>query len=215
MLLLFLDKSNSALGQRKLFVRKTSDAIIKIQTKSKECCLKHCLRDIKLDGIKKAREVFWVKSALERKDWILHNMQSFFNPENKRNVHYVYQFNNKCFNLCQKAWRLLYGIPTNTYYQCKRLHFDTDLSTISFSRDQDISMAKYNAVEWFRNWATYHGDRMPNKKEIWLPYRTKQMEIYKDYLLDAKAPHIGKSGFYQMMKDMFPHVKVKKVNYYK
>ncbi|KAH3808037.1 hypothetical protein DPMN_136385 [Dreissena polymorpha] len=43
-------------------------------------------------------------------------------------------------------------------------------------------------IAWLEEYFTFHGERMPNRYEILLPYGTVQREIYEQYKKDVENP---------------------------
>lgn len=126
-----------------------------------------------------------------------------------------YEMYFQVLKVCPKAWMLCYGVPVKAYYRCRAMFMSGAMSTHS-DRNQDSSKKVYRAIQWFRKWATFHGDRMPHKKEVWLPYRTRTCEIFAEYEKEmeknATVP-ISRSSFYKILKTKFSDVKVKKVKF--
>ncbi|KAH3738786.1 hypothetical protein DPMN_045429 [Dreissena polymorpha] len=65
-------------------------------------------------------------------------------------------------------------------------------------------------IVWLEEYFTLHGERMPNRNEIVLPYGTVQTEIYEHYKKDVANP-VSRSHIYKKWKDNFQFVKAKKV----
>ncbi|XP_052213079.1 uncharacterized protein LOC127831989 [Dreissena polymorpha] len=66
-------------------------------------------------------------------------------------------------------------------------------------------------IAWLEKYFTFHGERMPNRYEILLPYGTVQREIYEQYKKYVENP-VCNSQFYKKWKENFKFVKAKKTN---
>eukprot|EP00058_Branchiostoma_floridae_P005491 XP_002590979.1 hypothetical protein BRAFLDRAFT_69470 [Branchiostoma floridae] len=80
-------------------------------------------------------------------------------------------------------------------------------------RGRSLSSKCVSVSVWFGYYVASHGDKMPHKEEIWLPYNTRKVDIYNKYAEECEdrlEPYCCPQSFNNMWKTFYPHVAIKK-----
>jgi hypothetical protein len=187
----------------------SSIVIAKLKIKK---CTKCCFAGITKEYIRSARSRFWTKSYNDRVEWFSDKFEESSFGQN--NVRWFTAENGK--KVCPKCFMNIYRINKNFYYQ-HIARFNHGAVSASIRKDKSTSEKIENAVEWLNDYAVFHGDRMPDKGIVLLPYRSRKIDIYRAYeeeSVSRQQQPISRSAFYRIWKTKFPNLKIKQVRFY-
>ncbi|XP_019616724.1 PREDICTED: uncharacterized protein LOC109464227 [Branchiostoma belcheri] len=170
------------------------------------CCKKKCSDGYSRSTIKDKRTDYF--SAPSRNEWIKQKLGSFQVGSDKR----AFQFKVNGSEVCREAWCRIYGINKNTYYR-ELNNFRMGLEWAGLRQGRSLSSKCISISVWFGHYVAIHGDKMPHKEEIWLPYNTRKVDIFNKYAEDCEdrsEPYCCLQSFLNMWKTFYPHVAIKK-----
>ncbi|KAI8522104.1 hypothetical protein Bbelb_018580 [Branchiostoma belcheri] len=170
------------------------------------CCKKKCSDGYSRSTIKDKRTDYF--SAPSRNEWIKQKLGSFQVGSDKR----AFQFKVNGSEVCREAWCRIYGINKNTYYR-ELNNFRMGLEWAGLRQGRSLSSKCISISVWFGHYVAIHGDKMPHKEEIWLPYNTRKTDIFNKYAEDCEdrsEPYCCLQSFLNMWKTFYPHVAIKK-----
>ncbi|XP_066267510.1 uncharacterized protein [Branchiostoma lanceolatum] len=79
-------------------------------------------------------------------------------------------------------------------------------------RGRSLSRKCVEVSVWFGYYVASHGDKMPHKDELWLPYNTRKVEIFNKYAEEREGrfePYCCLQSFLNMWNTFYPHVSIK------
>lgn len=86
-----------------------------------------------------------------------------------------------------------------------------------YKKGRGTGRATDDAIVWLKDYAFYHADRMPDSKDMMLPYKTRKLDIYNKYL-DEKTESmqcaVSKTTFFELWSKRFKNLKIKRVSKY-
>ena len=189
----------------KLLWRNVSKASV-ARCKFTRCCEKDCIKKLPLKTIEILRFKYWTKQRSARRQWLLERIKASRHSKSKP----LFVVEEAGVALCQRGFMSLYGVSKYTYYNIKQEAIKGAEHSSGNSKNREHSARFIIALNWLEEYATFHGDRMPNTDKILLPYKTRKSIIYGQYKQEHKAPiHI--TSFLQMWQEYFPHLRIKKV----
>jgi hypothetical protein len=181
--------------------------------KYKKCCKGKCTEPISQHVIKGCRYRYWSLNKLQRTEWLFDRIRDAYTPGKRLKFPIA---NRKI--VCATAFRLIHNIDKNTFSKKLKAYKDGAISGGMHSHRQ-ISEKYLAALDWLEEYAEYHADKMPHVAELWLPHRTRKVDLYQKYCNEMTENNtndvIAQSTFFQMWKKRFPHLKVKQVNIFK
>ena len=115
--------------------------------------------------------------------------------------------------ICKKCFCLLFRLSEAFYYNQRKKHrLGSRAAGYLYGRSPHLHTEE--AIAWLANYIELRGDYRPDKKEVLLPYGTRKINVYAQYIEEVieqmKMP-ISRSSFYKMWTENFPHVKIKPV----
>ena len=185
-------------------------ACIKHDIESAKCALSirnNCMKGLTPERIHQMRSIYWLKNKYEKNIWLLDTLATAIKQDGA-NVYRVMQY-----DICHKCFMKVFHITQKRYYKIK-----TDVRSGKHApgiheEQQQRSRGKEfcHAMNWLEEYVSFHGDRMPHEKTIYLPYKTQKTAVYKQYKNEINNP-VAKSTFNSMWRSYFQHVKIKKVS---
>ncbi|CAH1242494.1 Hypp6767 [Branchiostoma lanceolatum] len=177
------------------------------------CCRSKCSQRFTYRDLKKNREkYFGCGDASARSSWLIEKFSSFQNSENELKTTFSFKANGKV--MCRKAWCRLHGIKKKVYYKGRTAFLDGRPSASERIRPRrQKSPAYVKANVWFERYLSENGEKMPHRKETWLPYRTRKQGVYHQYRQEKALemePYCSKQTFYNMWNEMHDNVFIKK-----
>ena len=166
-------------------------------------CSCECLKSLDFSKIITNRYKFWSKPYVQRQNFLIDKMKA---GENGFIIH-------DSLSMCKKAFCIMFGINKNTMTKCRRLLKDKKESCVGrnlYGHSEKVIMA----LDWLEQYATHHGDRMPDSQNILLPYRTTKVHVFESYRksrIDLNLPATSQATFMNVWKNRFPHLKIKQV----
>ena len=158
--------------------------------------------------IKTERYRFWTKSVEQRKQWLVHTLQS---GQQKGHFNFLH-IDNKI--ICTFALKNIYGLNKNMLSKCKLLSEKGDVASKG-RKLRGVTEKTVVAINWFETYASTYGDRMPNSDQILLPIKTLKEQVYNTYKCDMikqRQKPISRSGLQSVWKSHFPNLKIKMVS---
>lgn len=118
--------------------------------------------------------------------------------------------------MCPNIFMRTLDLDHNAYYRAlKKYRGGACAAGSSYLRKKgEMTATSVEAIDWMEEYFTSHGDRMPDRDEIHLPYKTRMIYVYRRYLEDTFSPEkeqISRAQFYRLWGHHFPNVKAKKV----
>ncbi|XP_060583861.1 uncharacterized protein LOC132740023 [Ruditapes philippinarum] len=107
--------------------------------------------------------------------------------------------------VCSKAFQSLYRINKNTFSKANVISG----KTVGLSKTKSKSHNTISLIAWFEEYVKFHGDFMPHKQDVLLPYGSRKLHVYEQYKIETASP-VSKSTFFDMWAKHFPHIKIKK-----
>jgi len=168
-------------------------------------CNHDCFNKLSFSKIRELRKNFWTQSKSVRKlllkQYILNSV-----TEGRFKMFSV------CSNtkLCSKAFLAVLRINKNTLtVVTKSLEYGHHAPQLTKSRCQGT----LQLISWLEEFSSYNTDRMPDSLECFLPYGTKKMDVFNQFIFETNAS-IGKSTFFSVWGEYFPHLKIKQESTY-
>ncbi|XP_078670993.1 uncharacterized protein LOC144911079 isoform X1 [Branchiostoma floridae x Branchiostoma belcheri] len=177
------------------------------------CCRSKCSRRFTYRDLKKKREKYFGSGdASARSSWLVEKLSTFQNDEDKLKSTFSFKADGRM--MCRKAWCRLYGISRKVYYRSRTAFLDGRPSASDRIRPRrEKSKVYVKANVWFEMYLAAHAEKMPHRKEKWLPYRTRKQGVYHQYrqdMAEQMEPYCSKQTFYNMWNEMHPDVFIKK-----
>lgn len=164
----------------------------------------NCMQLFKFHDIKSMRTKYWSKNPTERSQWLSDKLMEQANVD--KSIRFLTE---RGIFVCQTAFIKIFNINKSVYYRKRRLFKQNVIAFSSITFRQRTT--KYlTAMNWFEDYVTFHGDRMPHVSIVYLPYRTRKYVIFKQYRHEIDSA-LKRSTFYRMWTASFPHVKIKEV----
>ena len=158
-----------------------------------------------IDTILKMRQSFWIKAYHERISW----MSSKVGMSQKLGK-FTYVFLDNGQGVCLKAVQNILHINKNTLTKARRNSRNNVLA--SFPTMRGIQTQSIECISWLETYASMYGDRIPNSKDILLPFKTLKKHVYEAYKLDMDSI-VSEKTFFTIWKNHFPQLKIKKVQF--
>ena len=178
----------------------------KISTKE---CLDKCLETLGLSEVKAARLKYWTKSPKERTEWMMDKIEESAKINGKK---FFSIFDGK--SACMKCFCLLYNISKTVYYKNQN-KMQSGRTSSGIKKQRRRSEPQIEAHSWLNHYSTCFGDKMPDRDEIFLPYKFRKRAVYEKYSYEKtqkmKQP-VALSSFMRMWKKDFRWLKIKKVS---
>ncbi|KAK3098746.1 hypothetical protein FSP39_022657 [Pinctada imbricata] len=181
---------------------------IPIDLRKARDCKDYCLYGIDKEDMKRARIKFWSKTYENRVNWFLDKIGE--GVKKNGTLKYVVEGGRKICGFCLKC---LYRIDKNFYYSNIKKSRQ-GVQGAGFQKGRGTAQTTEKAVTWLENYAYYHADKMPMNEDLLLPYKTRKIDIYhkyKDDMTESLERSVGQSGFYDLWKTKFKHLKIKQV----
>lgn len=117
--------------------------------------------------------------------------------------------------VCEKCWRLVYGIRHNRFYSLVK-KFTNDVLLVEHGLTGRIrpSESTLRLQSWLRSFFQKMGDQMPMSKTIHLPSCLTKVDVYelaKEDLTQGGLECCSESTMYDIWKKEFGNVKIPKV----
>lgn len=196
----------SVVGYNQQLINKQTKTSNVMRLLQNSCCSGNCLQSFKCGDVKRMRMKFWCKQSKERKQWIFDKFSE------QGNIDKSMQFlTERGVKVCQNAFMIIYGINKSVYYRQRR-RFIQGVTSPSNHRFRQRTTKYLSAMNWFENYFSFHGDRMPDCNILFLPYRTRKFVLFKQYKNELGLQNdLKRSTFYRMWRASFPNVKIKEV----
>lgn len=117
--------------------------------------------------------------------------------------------------ICTKAFRDLFKINKNRFSKLRRKFRDGHRN--AERNDKQRSVKYLEAMNWLETYAFYRADDSPDSDKKLLPYKTRKILVYKNYVDERREmdlAKIKKSTFFKMWKTDFPNLRIKEVSVY-
>ena len=173
--------------------------------KSKCNCGSNCLSLFTSREIYNLRERFWTKTRHSQSQYLIHAISL---ETVKGRFRYLTLDNG--IKVCKKAFVSILKVDRKRLSSSKKLH-ERGAKVAADKIPRCVTSATVSALAWLQTYAKERGDRMPHSTDILLPYKTTKVAVYNSYQLDCGKRPCGKSQFFQLWKDHFPHLKIKEV----
>ena len=165
-------------------------------------CKRKCLNGLTIKTIYQMRMRYWTKSMHMRTQFLLQTLDCSVNG--------FLMFDNGQ-RVCRPAFEKVLRISKNKLTVLKRKQKSHGAVTSCGRRPKTNSRPVLEAINWIENYASIHGDRMPDSNRVMLPYRTEKFSLFKRYR-EETAGSVSRATFYRVWKDHFTHLKVKAVS---
>ena len=157
--------------------------------------------------------MYWSKNCAERMDFLMREVRLAYARKNPQPVFKVSsRYGHSEHTLCAQAWRLFYKVPINAYYQAvNAVKGKSPLKiSIPFQRQSTQKMSK--AIAWFGNYTKFHGDRLPHKSKVLLPFGLNCKQVYNLYKSEYRnaTDILAYESFLRMTKKHYPYVAFKR-----
>lgn len=168
-------------------------------------CGQSCKRQFGMKEIYQLRENYWTRPKFLKFSFLIELIKQSDKIGKRR---FMYLQRNK--KVCTEAFLQLLRIDKKTLNKAVNLA-SLNKKTVSNLNSRSVTSQTLETITWLEDYARYHGDRMPHKEDVFLPYKSRKNEIYSSYRLDYPTSHVSRSQFYKIWSDHFPHLKIKKV----
>ena len=172
-------------------------------------CSKGCLQTFTDETIKVLRNKLWTLNFKGRFECALDKL-----AESKGDSKARMFFTDGGRAVCSNCFRKLYRLNKNFYYKaCRQYKFGA--VSVGFRSARRISQVTMDCIRWIKSYAYFHGDKMPDKKLILLPYKTRKTTLYLQYVSEQTEDmkvSASKANFFSLWKHKFRHLKIKKVS---
>ena len=175
------------------------------RTTGKCKCGCNCISLISARDIYNMRERFWTKSRHSQSQYLIHTMAL-------KTVagRYTFLTLDNGLKVCKKAFGSILKIDKKRFTSTKKLN-GKDAKAAADKMPRSVTSTTISALAWLQTYAQERGDRMPHSTDVLLPYKTTKVAVYNTYRLDCGNRPCGRSQFFQLWKDHFPHLKIKEV----
>ena len=171
-------------------------------------CARKCLQYIVTPEVKNSRYKVWTKTFEDRVQWFYDKLSE--SKLSDGHLYFTVEGGNKA---CGKCFMKLHYLDKNFYYTYLRKFKEGSLAS-NIRKGRDRSVCYEDALQWLVDYSNCHADRMPDKKDVLLPYKTRKIRIYELYLeenTNEMKTSLSRSAFMEMWMDTLPHLKIKKV----
>lgn len=171
-------------------------------------CKHKCLKEVNEKAIYNARYRYWTKGYEERVTWFSDKYAEAIDRETK--IKFMIDAGKVVCGVC---FRNLYRMDKN-FYARQLKKYEVGAVAAGYRTPRSNTDMSQVAVRWLKDYATFCGDRMPDRDIVLLPYRTRKIDIFQQYhdeLTEAMQKTLCRSTFYAMWKQSFPHLKIKQV----
>ena len=115
--------------------------------------------------------------------------------------------------VCQRAFCALLRLDKNTITNARKKS-DRSAKASVIRSEKSFSKKTIQAMNWFEDFAKAYGDRMPNTKDILLPYKTRKVCVFEKYKTDVQSSdRVSKTMFFSLWKERFPYLKIKEASF--
>ena len=204
-LLFFIGES---LTRESLLAKKALNKRHILATKTSKCkCQQNCLGQFSARDIFNLRERYWSKSRQAQAQFLVHSASM-----KVRNGRFTYIRLDTGKEVCQRAFCSLLRVNKNALTSARK-QSKRDAKAGTTKSEKTISKKVIQTMNWFEDFAKVYGDRMPNTKDILLPYKTRKVCVFEKYKSDILvSDQISKTMFFTMWKERFPYLKIKEVS---
>lgn len=193
---------------KKRFIQALNDA--SIQNTFKYKCRHKCLTDMSAIDIKRERLKYHCRTQTERQIWLMDMLSS---TTRKHRTHF---FKLPSGLVCQNCFRKSLHINKHAYYLAKR---NVEKGAIAPPHPELKCRKRTDeyllAMNWFEDYVSFYGDRLPDVTEFYLPYRTVRESVHANYVKEmqesGQESPIARSTFLSMWRIYYPHIKIKQV----
>jgi hypothetical protein len=192
---------------KKMKSKATSLLSIKSALKNKCVCGENCLKQVSIKTVRELRSIFWNNAKTVRMQFL-----KYYISHSEKCGKFRFLKVDK-LTLCSKAFCVLYRIDKNTFSRGLAME-RKNTATVVGKQPREISGQSLNLMNWLEDYGTYHGDRMPDTKDVLLPYKSVKTDLYWKYNIETQncGNHpVSKSQFFKIWDTYFPHLKIKKV----
>ena len=123
----------------------------------------------------------------ERHQWILDEFS-----EQGTFQHHMSFRTEEGISVCVSAFISVYGINKNVFYKMRK-KFNSGATSTAKSNMRQTTTEYVCALNWLEDYASFYGDRMPDSRIVYLPYRTKIKTVYEQCNVNVKL-----STFYRI-----------------
>ncbi|XP_052275699.1 uncharacterized protein LOC127875011 [Dreissena polymorpha] len=163
---------------------------------------------LNINFVRDIREKFWHNPKLTR----ITLLKASYEKSEKVGKYRYFSVQSKKqeVQLCTKAFLAALRVNKNTLTTVADMCMNNkEAPTGKSPRNWDKSTLLL--IAWLEDYFRFHGERMPHRNEIVMPYGTVKSYIYEQYKMDVENP-VSKSQFYKKWIDSFQFVKTKKTN---
>lgn len=171
------------------------------------CCDKRCIQTFSNTDIKNCRIQFWSKSVQKQNLEIYEKLRCGQVTLGKLSL---FEMGKK---ICTKAFRDLFKINKNRFSKLRRKFRDGHRH--AERNDKQRSVKYLEAMNWLETYAFYRADDSPDSDKKLLPYKTRKILVYRNYVDERREmdlAKIKKSTFFKMWKTDFPNLRIKEVS---
>jgi hypothetical protein len=170
-----------------------------------ECsCGDNCIEKMDFETIKVLRYGYWSKNQKQRAQFLIQTLQ--------KNDKKSFRLEND-LQVCKKAFMTILQISKNQISMCSKHAIEGNNPPYRRSF-RSTTPKTLQCMNWLEQYATLYGDRMPNSRNILLPYRTAKLHVYHKYCREMKEDGnraVSRAGFSRIWLNNFPNLKIKQV----
>ena len=172
-------------------------------------CKHRCLNLFTNEDYINIRNTFWLKDYQRRFEYLIDKF-----GESTSVGSTTFFFVDKGRRVCGTCFRMATNMDKSFYYLVRKKFLSGACAT-AFENRRGESVASRDCVRWIQSYAFYHGDRMPDKRIILLPYKTRKTTLYELYvaeMYEKSRYSVAKSTFFTIWKTRFScTLKIKQV----
>ncbi|XP_053389791.1 uncharacterized protein LOC128552757, partial [Mercenaria mercenaria] len=174
-----------------------------IKSMGKQCkCKNDCMDKLSYELVKRLRYIYWTMPSKQRKEFVISKLTSA-----QRIGRFTFVFLDNGQGICLKAFEHAFHINKNFITRQKELAKTGAMSSSPVIREKSVKSLE--CIAWLESYATMFADRMPNSRDILLPYKTIKRHVYETYVREVDSC-VSESTFYGVWTKHFPNLKIKK-----
>ena len=179
-----------------------------IKNKEEKCkCKQNCLGLFSVRDIYNIRERYWTHSRRSQSQILIHAVSQGY-----KDGRFTFLTLDNGKKVCQLAFLQILRVNKNALTGAKKL-CKRGAKTTPGKTPKSPSEKSTKTMSWFEQYVELHGDKMPDARDVLLPYKTTKVGVYESYRVQVdEESRVSPALFYKIWKEHFPHIKIKDVS---
>jgi len=176
-------------------------------------CETQCVEQFRIKDVISARVVYHSKNEVEKLQWLIDLLSTFYNVENNEISLLVLGR-----LVCRDAFLVYYGISQYKFYVALNRIKNENLVVVHGNSLRDYKKSLHDlCYTYLQKIVENFGDKQPDSDEVHLPSHCLKSDIYEEFINSIKDTMIQDDfpsyrTFRQVWEDSFSHLKIPKKN---